>query len=339
MYIDDKIDSILAEALEPHEYNQLVKEGISDRFKQGFVSSMVKHITQSITRCTSDSMVKNDIFKEIEKSKGDITKFEYSRDMDETRKLMDLISDKSNSSSPSHILRYLEDRKYDFMKGFKNNNLVVKMIYTGLASSLIINTSSKVNKILGVNKPSTKLADVVCDNLYKSIDNHTIDKVLKNQDKFAITESSGSEEKIFTALGLGSLVGAGSLGAGFGGVAIAAISITAIIVLLLSIKLIVFYIYESRIRLSDYLYQNAMLLELHETEVKSNASLSDEEKEAIIAKQKKMSELLLRISEKIAVDNITSKRKAEEANGKDNRQIVDDSRDDNEAKDDGDIVI
>lgn len=339
MYIDDKIDSILAESLEPHEYNQLVKEGISDRFKQGFIKSMIKRIGQSITRCTGDSMVKNDIFKEIEKSKGDISKFEYSRDMDDTKKVMDLISDKGNSSSPSRILAFLEDRKYEFMKGFKNNNFIVKMIYTGLASSLVINASSKVNKILGVNKPSTKLADVVCDNLYKSIDNHTIDKILKNQDKLAITESSGAEEKIFTALGLGSLVGAGSLGAGFGGVAIAAISITAIVVLLLSIKLIVFYVYESRIRLSDYLYQNAMLLELHETEVKSNASLSEEEKESIIAKQKKLSELLLKISEKIAVDNIVSKRKAEEANSKDNKQIVGDSRDDNESKDDDDIVI
>jgi len=78
----------------------------------------------------------------------------------------------------------------------------------------------------------------------------------------------------------------------------------------------------------DYLAQQALYLQLNAENVKNNSNLSKEEKELILAKQKKTAELLLKYSDKLAIDGVKSTRQAETDNKRDTKAIIEDSKDD-----------
>ena len=352
MYINDTIDKVLSESLGDSEFRELLQEGALDGFKQRVMNGLFSGLTLSITRCLQDSIVKTDLFKAIQSTKGDIGAYQlYGNDHtfeDINSVLLKTPSTKKNAVNMKIIYDFLNRRKRDFMRGFKTNNAFVKITYVSLVSAMTTLGGLSVCELTKAGKPKNIGLDITINALVANINNHSLDKLLQSQDKLFITESStvpsDTINKALGAMGIGAVATIGAASTGLGAVAIGAALISVVVAFLISAKLIVFYIYESRIKLSDFLYQNALLLELHKREVENNADLTDAEKTAIIAKQKKIASLLLKISEKIAVDSITSKRKADDADKRDTENIVRDSKDhgsdgDTGSSDDGDIVI
>ena len=344
MYIDDNIDKVLSESLSPSEFKELVAEGAFDSIKQSILTSLFSRLVYSINRCASDTVTKSDVFKAIQSTKGDIEAYQL---YGPNQKITDICSALASSDSTKQysedikvIYDFLVRRKRDFMHGYKNDNSFVKTIYVSLVSSLTVLGSISICILTNAGKLKQTGLDTTIKSIVNAINNHSLDKVLDSQDKLITKESAFTDTatKALGALGLGAITSV-ITGVGSSALAMGAAIISAIIVFLLSAKLIVFYIYESRIKLSDFLYQNALLLELHRDEVANNDKYDQAKKEAIIKRQKKLASLLLKISEKIAVDSITSKRRADDANKRDTDGIVKDTKDSSTSGSGDDIVI
>lgn len=89
-----------------------------------------------------------------------------------------------------------------------------------------------------------------------------------------------------------------------------------------SLRSLVYWVYNTRIDMADYLEHQAMYLELNQAAVKSRTDLTGAQKESIIAKQKKIGEELLKLSDKIQLDEVKAARKAKEQSEKDTRDMT-----------------
>lgn len=357
MYINDTFDSILSESLTDSEFRELVKEGAFDGFKDRFVSRIFSRISDSITTRVEDNKAKTDLFTIIRDSKGDIDAYQLygpNNKFDDIYKILyENPATKQYAKNMKTIYDFLNKHKHSFMKGFKKNNIFLKSVYVTLVSTMTNIGANAICRITKTGNPNIA-DDEVVKGIMLAINNNVMQMAIQQSEMLArhnamhmamhdthlmhhyhhihlnsVTLESGASDmlrKTLSVLGLGALVTAGAAGAGLGAVAVGSVAVTAIISFLLYAKVMVFYVYESRIKFSDFLYQNALLLELHKTEVNNNSNLSDDKKEAIVAKQKKLASLLLKVSEKIAVDSVVSKRKSYDLSRVDTTNIIRDSK-------------
>ena len=99
----------------------------------------------------------------------------------------------------------------------------------------------------------------------------------------------------------------------------------AIGVVLVAIPLIreaVFYFYYGRMKLSDYCKELALYLEINKTEVKNNKKFTAEEKKSILDKQQKVMDKLLTLSDKLRVQKLNGEKMAEKEVVKKNKEIT-----------------
>lgn len=335
MIISESVDTLLAENLSPVDYKQLSIAMEADATKSDFMNSLLGRIVNSSSRCIEDApIIKNDVFSSILQTKGDIHKHSLfaNTGKPDVAVLFTKSSNKDLAQRANDILKlsnYLTSHKQDFLKGFKDNNPITKVVYVGLVSTVLLGSSQLV-----INHSKTTKQSGVFDNLHamvSAIEKGFVDKIIGSQ--FVITESQDvlkTVKDIFRSVGVGGAVAAAFTAiTGSSLVGMSVLGVSALVAFFLSIKLVVFAVYESRIKLSDYIYQQAMFLEMNVSAVKTNNKFSEEEKKEILARQEKMAEMLVKLSEKIAVDGIKSKRAAESADKRDTKEIIEDTKEDN----------
>ena len=98
------------------------------------------------------------------------------------------------------------------------------------------------------------------------------------------------------------------------GVSVASAFITAI-------RSLVYWVYYTRIDLADYLEQQAAYVELNRKALENRTDLDPEKKKQIIAKQKEWELRLLKLSDRIQVDDVKAARKAKAEAEKDAKDM------------------
>lgn len=115
------------------------------------------------------------------------------------------------------------------------------------------------------------------------------------------------------------------------GVSVASAFITAI-------RSLVYWVYYTRIDLADYLEQQAAYVELNRKALENRTDLDPKKKKEIIAKQKEWELRLLKLSDRIQVDDIKAARKAKSEADKDAKAMktgdaTGDSKDNDQGQD------
>jgi hypothetical protein len=244
-------------------------------------------------------------FEDIPVSRGDITKYSGYKSMTDTLALLTDIATKSSmkikeiGTIETAINNIISFRDH-FTKGFALEKQFIIVLYNSLvyacveATSLII--SSYVDYVKRPDKVEFELISIkhgpnsVCINnleaFNKAVKSGEANKTLHyiiNSEKQSIV---GVDDVIVPALIIGGLV-----------------------LIVPVIRELIFYFYYSRMKVSDYLKQQAALLELNKAMVEVNASLTQKQKQEILQKQQERIQMLKSMSEKIQVNHSVAQTK------------------------------
>lgn len=318
MVENQDLEVILAESLTPKEFTQLSLALESEEVQAGFVQRLYGRVLSSIQRCILGGK-NNDMLKVIADTKGDFSKHPYFETQGEKPAIATIFT-KSNHATVKEmgkqillISSFLQRHKSDFMKGIHAGCPACLSLYTTFVLNCVVGTSYAI--MIESDRKITPLCKTGVEALEKSaelINSHNAEKVFEKD--IQLTEGLGDIlMKAVTQVNKFKMVGIVGL---------------ALLAFFMLGKYIVFAIYKSRVKLSDYLAQQALYLQLNAENVKNNSNLSKEEKELILAKQKKTAELLLKYSDKLAIDGVKSNRQAETDNKRDTKAIIEDSKDD-----------
>lgn len=318
MVENQDLEVILAESLTPKEFTQLSLALESDEVQAGFVQRLYGRVLSSIQRCILGGK-NNDMLKVIADTKGDFSKHPYFETQGEKPAIATIFT-KSNHATVKEmgkqillISSFLQRHKSDFMKGIHAGCPACLSLYTTFVLNCVVGTSYAI--MIESDRKITPLCKTGVEALEKSaelINSHNAEKVFEKD--IQLTEGLGDIlMKAVTQVNKFKMVGLVGL---------------ALLAFFMLGKYIVFAIYKSRVKLSDYLAQQALYLQLNAENVKNNSNLTKEEKELILAKQKKTAELLLKYSDKLAIDGVKSNRQAETDNKRDTKAIIEDSKDD-----------
>lgn len=321
MVENQDLEVILAESLAPKEFTQLSLALESEEVQAGFIQRLYGRVLSSIQRCILGGK-NNDMMKVIVDTKGDFSKHPYFETQGEKPAIATVFTKSSHTTVKEMgknillVSSFLQRHKADFMKGIHADCPACLSLYTTFVLNCVVGSSYAI--MIDSTGKVTPLCKTGVDALAKSaelINSHNAEKVFEKD--VQLTEGLGDilMNKITQANKRNMAPVLGVLG----------------IVLLgffMMGKYIVFGIYKSKAKISDYLAQQALYLQLNAENVKNNSNLSKEEKELILARQKKTAELLLKYSDKLAVDGVKSTRQAETDNKRDTKAIIEDSKDD-----------
>lgn len=318
MVENQDLEVILAESLTPKEFTQLSLALESEEVQAGFVQRLYGRVLSSIQRCILGGK-NNDMLKVIADTKGDFSKHPYFETQGEKPAIATIFT-KSNHATVKEmgkqillISSFLQRHKSDFMKGIHAGCPACLSLYTTFVLNCVVGTSYAI--MIESDRKITPLCKTGVEALAKSaelINSHNAEKVFEKD--IQLTEGLGDIlMKAVTQVNKFKMVGIVGL---------------ALLAFFMLGKYIIFAIYKSRVKLSDYLAQQALYLQLNAENVKNNSNLTKEEKELILAKQKKTAELLLKYSDKLAIDGVKSNRQAETDNKRDTKAIIEDSKDD-----------
>lgn len=255
-------------------------------------------------------------FHDIEKSKGDITKYIGYQNMLETLDIIDNIAKASNTtiketeivrSAISHIANFkdLFTRGYIMEKEFvivQYNTLVLCTVY---ATSHII--SSYVDYIKSVDKVEFKLL---------SNKNHSGELCIDNLDKFNKSVKSGDFSKAINTI---IKTDKEEFLGGIDTVMLPVFIVGAILAIVPLLREMTFYFYYSRMKASDYLKQQADFIELNKIQIQSS-TLPASKKKDVIKKQEEIAKKLIKFSDTLKVDEIKTNKKVREETKEENKK-------------------
>lgn len=247
-------------------------------------------------------------FSEIERSRGDITKIKFYKNLTEcisTLKEIDAVTHKLNDIYiVEKSLNNLISLKPDFEKSFRIKNNCGIMIFNLIAYSIMEATSyiiaSSINfvkdqEIIISNVDSNKILIDSLIRFNELAENGTIYKFISESEKEILNESIASTITSFMGNGLvRKAVGVGVL------------SVAFILILKSIVPLVrntIYYIYKIRHTISETAEIQANMLELNICILKNNNA-----DPVIIAKQEKWVERFKKYADKFALDSEKSKR-------------------------------
>lgn len=99
-------------------------------------------------------------------------------------------------------------------------------------------------------------------------------------------------------------------------------TIVAFITLCLSIRILVYYFYYTRMQLADYFEEQAQFLNLHTSEVKRNSDIAARDKDGIMSAQKAWADRFMTLAEMIQDDDIASAKKTTSVIKKVNKEVI-----------------
>lgn len=283
---------------ERHEISELTENQVS-KFNNVMISNLYK-----------SAIEKSHInFGDIPKSKGNITDYSGYKTMIETLSTFNEIFNQNKNelvvtiqTAINNLITYREH----FEKGFKLNKEFIILLYNSIVYSCVESISIILSSFIDfivhpdvvefkIDNQTNKAGWLCIDNLRKfneSINKGDFQKTMK------LIISSGKEN--------------------FSGGAISLIVIGSLLSIVPLIREMVFYFYYSRMKLSDFLEQQATFLEVHKENMLNDRSyylnkkpLSNSDKKKIQEKQIKRIKLLRDFSKKIQVNNIKAEKETE----------------------------
>lgn len=275
------------------------------------IDSLLESETSAVNNAMVSNLYKSAIekahidFQDIPESKGDLTKYSGYKSMADTVALLKELSRKMNVKiseleTISDAMNALVAHRELFEKGFRLDKEFVILQYNTLVYACVEAISVVISSYVDFVKRPDKV-EFTIDKDVRS--NGTI--TLGNLEKFNKTVKQGQFTKVLTSIinsGNEKLIGAETL-------VIPALILGGVTVLVPLIRELVFSFYHSRMKLSDYLNQQAALLEMNKETIKAS-SLSATERNAIVKKQQQHIEKLRRIADKVKVHTTMGDTKA-----------------------------
>jgi hypothetical protein len=243
-------------------------------------------------------------FEDIPNSKGDISKYSGYKSILET---LDIIKGLAKSSNVKiNEVDIIEDAVNNivvhrdlFFKGFKLEKDFVILLYNSLVAACVEATSLLISSYIDF----IKRPDKVEFNLIKlSMGPNAL--TLDNLASFNASVKSGDFSKV-----LNYVITTGKQNF-LGPDIIAALVIGGLVLIIPILRELIFYFYYTRMKLSDYMKQQSMLLELNKNMIQSNTALTPNQKKEILTKQIDRINFLNNISDKIKVDNTMTQSKS-----------------------------
>lgn len=241
-------------------------------------------------------------FGAIPLSKGRVEKYEGTSNMIQT---LDILEDVAKSYGTkakdlnyyvqivkTAIVNLSENSRY-FEAGYKTNNDYCILMYNSILLACIESTSYLVSSYIDSTrrvdgssyfvliKDPKRQGEVLLTNLQKFNNLCTSGDLGKS-----LKQSIANEHKNFTGTALVT--------------AVVAVGISMSIIP--AIRELIFLFYYSRMKVSDYLEQQAMFLEANKLNIVNNTGMDPQKKKAVIEKQNKTINRLRAISDKIAVE-------------------------------------
>lgn len=269
--------------------------------------STLHYLTESLKPKTLD-------FGQIPESKGNIQRV---KGIENTIQSLNLIKEnyRGNYVDNSNVVFVISDainnigRYQDiFTKAFKSDNKHMCHYYNMLVFASIAGTSL-------VLAGSLNITNVNSNGMESKIDLMKVDmKKLDSIYKFLLSFNQSCKDGSFRREGMKNITGAQS-GVSLTGIAVGGLLLATIVPLM---RHVIYAFYYSRMKLSDFLEQQALYIEANKEKLEKDRNLTPQEKEKIIKKQEEIIEKLRRISDKIKVDYAVASKKGREEEEEDN---------------------
>lgn len=247
-----------------------------------------------VSKIYKSAIDKSHVFDTFEDSKGDVTKFEGYNNMRESLNILTELAQKGNVRIPevSHVensLNILAAHKDAFVKGFLLDNELVKLIYNTTlmacveATSILI--SSYVDYLRTIDK--TEITVVKKD--------HLSSQTIANLELFVESSRKGDLQKILKEATTNR---DNFLGASSSAIVVSAFVVGAAVSIVPIMRELAFLFYYSRSRASDYLEQQALLIDINRKNLDA-PTLTAAERKLVAKKQEEKVRQLREMSAKL----------------------------------------
>lgn len=224
-------------------------------------------------------------FGEIPLSKGDIEKLKHFTTVTDSIEKLTEIYDRLNLPQESlktikESIRILIAYKKEFIMGFIQDVSIVQLIYNTIVLSIIASVTIHIDTIIDyLRTPEADYKEMIKNQKNAKQDYNIL---ITNLDKFNDSANKGDLRDIFDkTLERSNFIGA-TVGAVAAGSVITVLGVSLVIVPIL--KELIFFIYNLRMEVSEYLKAQADFLEINIAELKSS---NMKNKSVIIKKQEK----------------------------------------------------
>ena len=237
-------------------------------------------------------------YGDIPNSKGRIEKYKGTANMIKSLDIIDALcaKDGRNKEAANAVetvkaaIINLSANANKFEAGFKTDNDFIMVLYNSIALSCVEATSHILSSYINYAKRADEVEFQLIDAKDRSGNLHL--NVLTNFNRGC---KSGEIQKAMNQSILNNR-------SNLTGVA-TALALTAGATLIIpSIRNLIFGVYYTRMRVSDFLDQQAKFVEANKASVKNMTGISPQEKDKIAKKQKELAEKLEKIADKIKVD-------------------------------------
>lgn len=244
-------------------------------------------------------------FGTIPQSKGDITKIDgYDRLLECLDVLRGILKEYHQDETPvneiSQAINNIVARQEMFEKAFRYNIELPMVMYCTMVLAILNSTSYIISATIEfIKEPAQEDFSISLNKmaLLKTKQN----MVYRNIVKFNQSCKSGEFDKSMDYIiqnKVSKLTGLDDLGLVLGTAAIMGILVNIIPI----IRELIFFFYNSRVKISDYLEVQANLLQMSAYNVENNQSLKKEDRKKISKKQFKIADLFRKIANKLAID-------------------------------------
>lgn len=256
-------------------------------------------------------------FDTIPDTKGDITKYSgYNNMVDSLSLVKDLAKQQNVKIKEIEIIETainnIVSYRAQFTKGFLIDKGFIQMLYNLLVAACVEATSVVIASYVDFVKSPTKVEFTIIKGVSKI--SHTS---IQSLDQFNMSVKSGDFNKVISTIANDKehLLGGAVTGAM---IPIMILGGMAMIVPLL--RELTYYFYYSRMKTSDFLHHQAMLLEMNKESVKGS-NLPAAKKKEVLRKQAQTAKTMNALADKIAVNTSGSEKMAKNQIEKENREI------------------
>ena len=261
-------------------------------------------------------------FDDIPMSRGDITKYKGYAIMTET---LNTIKSLATAQGAKDVLNYvntiltaIERMKVLsplYQKGFSVRSEYVAIEYNTFVYTIVQATSSLLYEFVDyVKRPDADKIEVKLKNNYNRANLFYVQQLEKYNNITSRGDYKAYLEQIMNK-GRENFIGTSTM-IGIGVVAAIGLSIIPIT------RALIYRVYNSRARLSDYLAQQAYFLEMNKTAVEANGSFEENRKKKILMKQQQVHDKLIKLSDKLKVNSVMANDNAVNRLKNDNRTLT-----------------
>ena len=286
-------------------------------------NSVILSLTNKLYRMIVDKVDDID-FGEIPDTKGDITKLSKYDELCACVQVMkDLIEQYKQDTKPiEEIERAIANMRTltpTFTRGYIMNIEIVQVMYCEIALSIVNSISFMISACIEyVKLPNADGFQLALDK--KGIARTRDSLVYHALCEFNKAHSKGQVVKAFEPFiraKARNVVGADDLAVVAGIFAVGAILMNILPIL----RELTFFFYAVRTRISDYFDVQADLLEMNAKEIEMNKSVTVDDRDKVVKRQKAISEFFRKVANKICIDQVAREKTADKEMQQANKKL------------------